>query len=227
MKIIILVGGKSQRLITNKNQKDLKPKSLLIINNKALLYHALSTYLKYDYNEFILPLGYYKDDFVNFFKSRKKFYGYNFKVYFDAKSFSLDKVQKNKIKFLLLNTGKNTNKAERILEVLKKLNLSEVGVSYGDGVGNINLKKLYNLHIQGKQQITCAGYKPYSQYGQFKENKNFKIINFNEKPKIEEWVNIGYYFFKKKALDKIKKISKLDLESGIVKYFSKNRKLSV
>ena len=87
MKIILLVGGKSQRLITDKSQKILKPKSLLLINKKILLFHAIKNYLKNDFKEFILPLGYYKKDFIDFFKSKKKFYGYTFKIYLNAKKF--------------------------------------------------------------------------------------------------------------------------------------------
>ena len=71
------------------------------------------------------------------------------------------------IKILLLNTGKNSNKAERIIKVIHKLKLNEFALSYGDCVGNVNLTKLYKMHLNSKRIMSVASIKPKSQYGHF------------------------------------------------------------
>jgi len=229
LNVILLVGGKNTRL-SNANNKDSNiPKSLVKINSKILLFHSMMNYINHDFYNFILPIGFYKESFISFFKNKKKIYDKKCKIFFNHKEYLKYKNSKHKvIKILLINTGKKYNKAERIVKVLNKLKLNEFALSYGDGVGNVNLTKLYMMHLKSTDIMSVASMRPKSQYGHFVFNgKNNQAVDFIEKPSIAEWANIGYFFFKKEAIKYLKKYQKQDLEIGVMKKIVRKNKLLV
>ncbi len=231
--IILLVGGKNTRLKNINNQNNNLPKSLQKINSKELIFHVIDNFIDNKFKNFILSIGNYKNEFYNFFQSIKKINKKKCNIFFDYKDYlhAIKKKDQN-INLLLLNTGINTNKAERILKIINKLQLSEFGVSYGDGVGNVNIDRLYKKHINSDNIASSAAVRPRSQYGHYIYKSKSKIssnnvIDFVEKPVLDLWANIGYFFFKKKALEFFYKYFKLDLEMGVIKKIAKKNKLHV
>lgn len=214
---IILVGGESTRFNDNNSILSKKPKSLGYIDKDALIIHVLRNFIKYNVRNFILPLGYYKNDFIKYFKKIKF-------IDFKVCNVALNKKEYTKfcnknnddINIYLYYTGLKLNKAERINKVIEKLSLENFIVSYGDAVGNINLKKIYNYHIKSNCLATGVGMIMRSQYGHY-SIKNKLVDGIIEKPLIKNMVNIGYFFFRKDSKDFFSKYKHLDLEKGIIK----------
>ena len=234
--IILLVGGKNTRL-KSVNNKDLSmPKSLQKINSKYLIFYVIENFLENNFKNFILSIGNYKSEFYDFFKDVKKIEGRKVNIFFNQSEY-LNSIKNNinDINILLFYTGIKANKAERVLRIINKMNLKDFGVSYGDGVGNVNINRLYKNHISSNFIASSAAIKAKSQYGHFifKNNinkKKFKdkiVIDFIEKPLLDLLVNIGYFFFKKEALWYFKKYYKSDLEMGIIKKIANQKKLMV
>ena len=229
--VILLVGGKSSRYNTELklNEKTAIPKSFHKIQNKYLIIHCMENFIKYGLFNFILPIGYYKEQFIKNFKNVKKIKSRKCNIFFNYAEYIKYKNKKKfnqDINILLFKTKKNINKSYRIINVIDKLNLDKLFVSYGDGVGDLNLKKLYYSHVKTKSIMTVASINPFSQYGHFYYKKN-KVIDFVEKPKLDTWVNIGYFYINKDAIKIIKKFANKDLEMGALKHIGKLTKLNV
>jgi glucose-1-phosphate cytidylyltransferase len=234
--IIILVGGKNTRLKNVNSNKSIMPKSLQKINSKYLIFYVIENYLVNNFRNFILSIGNYKIEFYKFFKNLKKINNKKVNIFFNQNKY-LNSVKKNdhEINILLFNTGIKANKAERVLKIAKKIKLKEFGVTYGDGVGNININKLYENHLNDSVIASSAAIKAKSQYGHFiyknsahsRKIKNEIVIDFIEKPLLNLWVNIGYFFFKKEALLYFNKYYKNDLEMGVIKKIANKKKLMV
>ena len=234
--IIILVGGKNTRLKNVNSNKSIMPKSLQKINSKYLIFYVLENFLDNNFRNFILSIGNYKTEFYNFFKNLKKINDRKVNIFFNHIKY-LNSVERNsaEINILLFNTGIKANKAERVLKIVNKTELKEFGVTYGDGVGNVNINKLYKNHINSKVIASSAAIKAKSQYGHFifknsghsRKINNETVIDFIEKPLLNLWVNIGYFFFKKEALMYFNKYYKSDLEMGVIKKLANKKKLMV
>ena len=166
--IIILVGGKNIRL-KNINNKNLSmPKSLQKINSKHLIFYVIENFLNNNFRNFILSVGNYKSVFYNFFNNVKNINGKKVNIFFNQSKYLKSVKDNNKsINILLFYTGIKANKAERVLKVINKMNLKDFGVSYGDGVGNVNINKLYKNHISNNFIVSSAAIKAKSQYGHF------------------------------------------------------------
>ena len=234
--VIILVREKNTRL-KNINNKNLSiPKSLQKINSKYLIFYVIENFLDSNFRNFILSIGNYKSVFNNFFNNVKKINGRKVNIFFNQSKYLKSIKDNNKnINILLFYTGIKTNKAERVLKIINKMHLKEFGVSYGDGVGNVNINQLYKNHISNNFIASSAAIKAKSQYGHFiykdnigrKKIKDEMVIDFVEKPLLDLLVNIGYFFFKKEALWYFKKYYKSDLEMGIIKKIANQKKLMV
>ena len=85
--VILLVGGKGTRLISLQKKEKKNPKALQKINSKVLVSHSMSNFVKYNYNNFVLPIGAYKDIFFNFFKNKRFFSGKKCKIFFLPKEY--------------------------------------------------------------------------------------------------------------------------------------------
>ena len=133
MKIIILAGGKGTRI--SEYTKTI-PKPMIRINKKPILIHIMEHYLKFGFKDFYLALGYKKEVIINFFRNFKKI---NKPFYYYLKG--------TKVTITLVDTGKNTLTGGRIKRMKKFINNNEDFMfTYGDGVSNVNLKKLLLFH---------------------------------------------------------------------------------
>ncbi len=225
---IILVGGRSTRFKNYSGLNNKKPKSLGLIDKDTLIIHVLKHFIKYEIKHFILPLGYYKKEFVEYFKKIRTINRIKCNILFTQKDYLYFCEHKNEeINIYLCNTGLYKNKAERVNYIINKLSLAKFIVSYGDAVGNINLKKVFKYHYNSDCIATGVGMILKSQYGHYIINKSGVAREIDEKPIIENMVNIGYFFFKKDSVNFFNKYKKLDFENGVLKKIIKKKKLNV
>lgn len=201
MKVVILAGGFGTRL---EEETYLKPKPMVEIGDKSILWHIMKIYTNYGFNEFIICLGYkgyiIKEFFYNYFLNRS--------------DITID-VKKNKLithknfcepwKVSLIDTGLNTMTGGRIKRIQKYINNETFMLSYGDSVGNINIKKLLEYHKKKSKYVTVTAVQPFGRFGAMSLDKKDNVINFQEKPKGDKaWINGGFFVLEPNVFSYIK-----------------------
>ena len=183
MKIIILAGGKGTRI--SEYTKTI-PKPMIKIGGKPILLHIINHYVKYGYKNFYIALGYKKNVITSFFKKFNQL----------DESFSYN-INNKKIKITLSYTGENTLTGGRIKKMKKFINKDEDFMfTYGDGVSNVNLKKLISFHKRNKKMITVTAVRPPARFGEITLKKN-RVSKFKEKPQVSSgWINGGFFVAK-------------------------------
>jgi len=205
MKTIILCGGTGTRL---KEETEFKPKPMVYIGGKPILWHIMKTYASYGFNEFVLALGYKSEYIKKFFLDQKAFtsdFTLNTKTH--KRTFYLE--NRNEIddfKITFVDTGIDTEPGERILRCADYIPKEDKGfmVTYGDGVSNINIKKLVAFHKKQKTIGTITGIHPRSKYGLVDISDKGIVRKFVEKPLLTDWVNGGFMVFKHDFFDYLK-----------------------
>tara|TARA_B100001996_G_C18649625_1_gene588865 strand:+ start:362 stop:1093 length:732 start_codon:yes stop_codon:yes gene_type:complete len=187
MKVVILAGGLGTRLSEYTNSI---PKPMVKIGPFPIVVHIISHYLKYGFNDFILATGYKSYVFKKYFKNFRKT-GVKFKA----------KIKKKKCTINILDTGLKTLTGGRLKRVLNFIpKNSNFMFTYGDGVSNVNLKKLLKFHIKNKKLITVTAVRPPARFGEIVIKKN-KVTSFKEKPQTSDsWINGGYFVANSKFL---------------------------
>ena len=179
MKVVILAGGFGTRL--SKYTKSI-PKPMIDINGKPMIYYILKFYAKHGFKDFYIALGYKGQVIKNFFK--KNSYGWNIN---------------------LIETGKKTMTGGRLKRLAKHLRNETFMMTYGDGLSNVNLKKLLKFHKNNKKLVTLTAVRPPARFGALKF-KGHLVRYFKEKSKVDEgWINGGFFVIEPKFLNFIKK----------------------
>lgn len=200
---VILAGGKGSRII---EESLYRPKPMIKIGNEPILVHIINIYVKYGVKKFIICAGYKKDVIEKFFYKNKKFLN---------------------LEIQIIDTGLNTMTAGRIKKIEKFLKKTKYFLAtYGDGVSNVNIKKLIKFHSKQKTIATLTAVFPQNRYGLIKSNKKEIVTSFNEKPKNTiNIVNGGFFVFNKEVFKYISN-SKSILERETLKKLSKIKQLS-
>ncbi len=225
MKTIILCGGTGTRL---KEETEFKPKPMVYVGDKPIIWHIMKIYAYHGYNEFILALGYKADYIKSFFLNQKAFISdftlttKNYKtIYYDIDPKCVDN-----FKITFVDTGVDTLPGERILRCQKYIPKKDkyFMVTYGDGVTNLNISQLVKFHKRQKTVGTITAVHPISRYGLIKIGRNNRIKGFSEKPVLSDWVNGGFMIFDKRFFDFLK-IG--ETEHPALKRLAHNNQLSV
>lgn len=205
MKVIILSGGIGYRL---KEETEFRPKPMVSIGNKPILWHIMKIYSHYGYNEFIIALG-YKGDYIKDYFLKQKHFTDNFTIYTKTGHTKLHRNQNNKddFKITFVDTGQETLPGERILKVKDFIPETDKDfmVTYGDGVSDINIKELVKFHKKMKTIGTITGVHPRSRYGLLSVNNNCLALNLTEKPILQERINGGFMIFRRSFFEYLRK----------------------
>ena len=201
MKVVILAGGRGTRI---QEESLIKPKPLIEIGSKPIIWHIMKTYSHYGFKEFVICCGYkgylIKEYFANFSL-------HNSDVTIDIKKNEI-KVHKNNNedwKITLIDTGDDSLTGGRILRI-KDFVGEEFLLTYGDGVADVNISKLIEHHKINKKIATMTVVQPQGRFGVVEFNtKNNLIENFSEKLKGDgAWINGGFFVLNKKIFDYLK-----------------------
>lgn len=226
MKIVILCGGLGYRL---KEETEFKPKPMVQIGGKPILWHIMKICAHYGFNDFIIALG-YKGDYIKQYFLEQKQLLHDFtmhtkssytKVYKDSHTDGVDD-----FKITFVDTGLETLPGERILRVKNYIPKEDKHfmVTYGDGVADINISHLLAFHKKQKTLGTITGIHPRSKYGLLTIGKNNVIDSFIEKPVLNEWVNGGFMIFNRKVINYFQKD---EMEHEALKRLIKEKQLSI
>ncbi len=225
MKVIILCGGIGYRL---KEETEFKPKPMVFVGNKPILWHIMKIYAYYGFNDFIIALG-YKGDYIKNYFLNQKYLEDNFTL--NTKSGAVKLLRnsedtKDDFKITLVDTGQDTLPGERILRVKDYIPEGDEDfmVTYGDGVANVDIGKLVKFHKSHGLIGTVTGVHPRSKYGLLTIDGNYTVQRFVEKPVLTEWVNGGFMVFKKQFFSYL---NKGEFEHNAIKKLINERQLSV
>lgn len=200
MKVVILAGGFGTRL---SEETDIKPKPMVEIGGKPILWHIMKTYSSFGFNEFVILLGYkgyyIKEYFANYFMHQSD-------VTIDIADGSME-VHNNASepwKITLLDTGLNTMTGSRIKKAQNYLGNDDFLLTYGDGVADIDLDAALKFHRQHGKIITMTSAQPEGRFGALSISADKKVAEFTEKPKGDgSWINAGYFICKPELFDYI------------------------
>ena len=196
MQVVIFAGGLGTRLSEKTNSI---PKPMVKIGNMPILEHIMDIYSIQGHTEFIIACG-YKQEIIKRYFYEKLTLGKDLHIQFNKeKRISTIENKYKNWKISLIDTGFLTHTGSRLLK-LKPFLDDQFFLTYGDGVGNVNLKNLINQHYQTKAEITITTINPTSRYGSLIVKGN-KVKTFIEKPEFSsEIVNAGFMFLNKSFL---------------------------
>jgi len=191
MKVIILAGGFGTRI---SEETHLKPKPMIEIGGKPILWHIMQIYSRNGFNDFIICLGYkghvIKEYFANYFL-------YNSDVTFDFQKKNKCIIHQHSAepwKITLVETGLKTLTGGRIKRVQKYVGNEPFMLTYGDGVGDVNIKELVDFHISHGKLATVTATQPQGRFGVLSLNSEQKVEKFQEKIQGDSgWINAGFF----------------------------------
>ena len=201
MKCVILAGGLGTRL---SEETDIKPKPMVEIGGKPILWHIMKLYSAHNVNEFIICCGYkgyvIKEYFANYFLHMSD-------VTFDMQTNSMEIHQNNAEpwRVTLVDTGDDSLTGGRLLRVKQYVkNESAFCFTYGDGLGDINITSLIAFHKKHGRQATLTATRPPGRYGALKIDTENRVERFEEKPRGDgSWINGGFFMLSPCTLDRI------------------------
>lgn len=201
MKAVILAGGFGTRL---SEETDLKPKPMIEIGQKPILWHIMKTYSAHDVNEFIICCGYkgyiIKEYFANYFLHMSD-------VTFNMEDNSMQVHQNNAEpwKVTLIDTGENTLTGGRLKRVYDYVKDDEAFCfTYGDGVSDVNVSDLISFHKSKGRLATLTATRPPGRYGALKIKTDGNVDHFQEKPDGDgSWINGGFFVLSPKVIERI------------------------
>ncbi|MFH1824989.1 MAG: glucose-1-phosphate cytidylyltransferase [Candidatus Firestonebacteria bacterium] len=200
MKVVILAGGLGTRL---GEETSIRPKPMIEIGEKPILWHVMKIYSHYGFNDFIICLGYkgymIKEYFANYFMHQSDV---TIDLTKNETEVHISKAEPWKI--TLVDTGLNTMTAGRIKKVQKYIGNKTFMLTYGDGVGDVNIKKLVEFHKKHGKFATITSVQPSGRFGALTLEKDDKVIAFQEKPKGDgAWINGGFFVLEPQIFDYI------------------------
>ena len=219
MKALILAGGFGTRL---SEETDVKPKPMIEVGGKPILWHIMKTYSHYGINEFVILLGYkgyyIKEYFTNYFLHQSD-------VTVDMSSGDIE-VHNNSSepwKVTLLDTGLNAMTGARVKKAKDHIGNEPFLLTYGDGVANVDIQATLDFHKKHGKLMTMTSAQPDGRFGALDINENDKVVAFKEKPRGDDsWINAGYFVCQPEVLDYIPQGDDAVLEQEPLKNLAKD-----
>nr|WP_263325074.1 glucose-1-phosphate cytidylyltransferase [Neobacillus sp. Marseille-Q6967] len=201
MKVVILAGGFGTRI---SEESHLKPKPMIEIGGKPILWHIMKYYSSFGYNDFIICCGYKQYAIKEFFAD---YYLHMSDVTFDFTASNKMVVHNNNTepwKVTLIDTGLNTMTGGRIKRVKDYIGNEPFMLTYGDGVSNVDIDGLVQFHKYSGKMATVTAIQPGGRFGMLDIDKEERINNFKEKSKEDGgWINGGFMLLNPEVIDYI------------------------
>ncbi len=202
MKVVILAGGMGTRI---SEESHLKPKPMIEIGERPILWHIMKIYSHYGFDEFIICLGYkanvVKDYFANYFTYESDV-SFNFKTgkeVFTHQNFA------ERWTVTLVNTGLDTMTGGRVKRIQKYVSNEPFMLTYGDGVSDVNIPKLIDFHKSHGKYVTVTAVQPLGRFGSLNIGDTSEVAGFIEKPKGDNsWINGGFFVMQPEVFNYLK-----------------------
>ncbi|MCH8012525.1 MAG: glucose-1-phosphate cytidylyltransferase [Candidatus Marinimicrobia bacterium] len=224
MDVIILCGGKGTRLSEETTKK---PKPIVEIGGKPILWHIMKIYSHYGVNRFILALGYKGEQIKQYFYNYR-IMGSNFTLRLDPRHDIefLNHTDEKDWEIIFVDTGEETLKGGRIKRVEKYIKNNLFHLTYGDGVSDVNLNKLVEFHKSHGCIGTVTAVRPPSRFGELNIDEDDTVLGLEEKPQMGQGlINGGFFVFDKKMLSYLTEDEDCDFEFGPLQKIAKDGQL--
>ncbi len=199
MKVVILCGGQGTRM---REETEFRPKPLVEIGGRPILWHIMKTYATAGFREFILCLGYkgnmIKEYFLNYEAMNNDFtvcLGEKHQIHYHGAHEEQD------FHVTLADTGADSMTGGRLKRVQKYIGNETFMLTYGDGVADVNLSALLKFHQDHGKVATVTTVRPVSRWGILELTKNFAVRQFVEKPQIDGWASAGFFVLQPEIFD--------------------------
>ncbi len=198
MKVVLLAGGLGTRI---SEETTIKPKPMIEIGGKPIIWHIMKIYAQYGFNEFVVCLGYkghlIKEYFINYF-----LYNSDITVELEKNVLDVHFTNSESFKVTLVDTGLNTNTAGRIKKIQKHVKDETFMLTYGDGVADIDINALLKFHKASGKLATLTSIQLPGRFGNIEMNEKGIVSKFQEKPEGDGvWINGGFFVLEPKIFD--------------------------
>lgn len=200
MKVLLLAGGLGTRL---SEETEIRPKPMVEIGGKPILWHIMKIYSSYGFNEFVILLGYkgyyIKEYFANYFLHQSD-------VTLDISTGKMEVLNNSSEpwKITLLDTGIDSMTGGRVKRAQDFLGNEPFMLTYGDGVSDVNIQELVEFHKSHGKAMTMTSAQPDGRFGALNIEDNLQVSSFQEKPKGDGgWINAGFFVCEPKVFDYI------------------------
>lgn len=197
--VVILCGGQGTRL---REETEYRPKPLVEIGGRPILWHIMKIYSHYGFRDFILCLGYrgnmIKEYFLNYEAMNNDFticLGSRQQLIYHGAHEEQD------FRVTLAETGAETGTGGRVKRVERYITGDTFMVTYGDGVGDIDIGRLVAFHRSHGRLATVTTVRPLSRYGVLDLNGGNEVVRFREKPQVDGWISAGFFVFNRGVFD--------------------------
>jgi len=223
MKVVILAGGLGTRL---SEETELKPKPMVEIAGRPILWHIMKIYSHYGFNDFIILSGYkshiIKDYFINYYNRYS-----DITVDMTKNTLEVHKTRHEPWKVTVLYTGQDTMTGGRIKKAQEYIGNEKFMLTYGDGVADVNINELIKSHNNSKKLVTMTAVQLSGRFGALIIKDNNVITSFMEKPKGEEsWINGGFFVCEPKMFDYIDDNDNVIFEKSPLETIAKDNQLN-
>jgi glucose-1-phosphate cytidylyltransferase len=200
MKVVILAGGLGTRL---SEETVLKPKPMVEIGDMPILWHIMKIYSTYGFTDFIICLGYkgyvIKEYFANYFLHKS-----DVTINLKENSIKVHDSSAEPWNITLVDTGFETMTGGRIKRVKEHIGNETFMLTYGDGVSDVDITKLYQFHKDSGKICTVTSVQPFGRFGALNLNEKNEVVSFTEKPKGDgAWINGGFFVCEPSVIDYI------------------------
>ena len=224
--VVILCGGMGTRL---REASEKLPKPLVDIGGRPILWHIMKTYSQHGHRKFVLCLG-YKSELIKqyFLDYRHLTSDFTLRLGDGAPPDLHGSSDSEDWEITFVETGLMTGTASRIRRVAEHLTGPRFALTYGDGIGDVDISALHRQHLDAGLIATVTGVHPGSRYGEM-HVQDRTVVEFNEKPTLAEgWVNGGFFFFERDFIDTyIGDEPDMMLESAPLQRIARDRQLSI
>jgi glucose-1-phosphate cytidylyltransferase len=199
MKVVILCGGLGTRM---RDQTEFRPKPMVEIGGRPILWHILRLYAHHDFREFVLCLG-YKGTMIKEYFLKYEAMNSDFTVRLGRKReiHYHDDSREPDLRVTLLDTGQDTMTGGRVLRTKPHVTEDAFMVSYGDGVSDLDVRALARFHRSHGKLATVTTVKASSQYGILDIGSTGQVKSFAEKPRLDSWISAGFFVFDRRIFD--------------------------
>lgn len=199
MKVVILCGGQGTRL---REETEYRPKPLVEVGGRPILWHIMKTYAYYGLHEFVLCLGYRGNMIKEYFLSYEAMNN-DFTICLGAKNHIVyhDAHREQDFRVTLADTGLESMTGARVKRVQRYLDDDTFMVTYGDGISDLNIGALLDFHHAHGRLATVTTVRPMSRFGVLELDPDGQVMSFAEKPQLDGWASAGYFVFNRRVLD--------------------------
>lgn len=225
MKTVILCGGRGTRLY---EETESKPKALVAVGTRPILWHIMKLYSHYGYNDFVLCLGYKGEMIKNYFLNYDELaHDFTLQLGSGKKDIYHHENTTPQWNITFADTGLDCNTGSRIARVQKYIGSDDAFfLTYGDGVADVNIPELVTYHKERGKTVTVTGIKPPNPFGVLEVSDGL-VTSFAEKHRSKDWTNGGFFVCDKKVFNYLDDRGKCIFEQGPLNTLSRENELAV